>query len=475
LLELINSLDGLEGERWLMTRWVTGAGGQCAQQAQQYAQQYAQAIGPRSRRRTVWVRRFGLGVAIGLVLGIWGGEASLATSRKAKPEPEPTPAIFLPNPLLQETPDPLLPQPPRPLNATERTQLVATLAVMDAEANALLAAGNAPAAFERWQRVLRLHRALGPLEEVQALGRISEIAWRETETTQVRWIAERLQVLQEEATLAQNVAQLEAIGQAYLQIRDQKLALGVYEPLLAEARQQRNFAQEQATLLTIARLYLDWLDYANAANIYQELLQSVRSYPPTAPKPELTPIAILQQLAYIYQQDRQFQAAIPVLQELITTAQAQQRLEPIPGWLVELADSHQAIAQLEAAALRYQDAYTLAIAQQQFARASDALNKLALLYQSQNQPDAALQVYQVLLDVGQRSYDYYGMMNTYDQIGQIQLLLRAYPQAIGAFQQGLALAQQLRFREDYFSQRIQSVHSGTSQGQTLPAAPPNYP
>lgn len=390
---------------------------------------------------------------------------SLAADRNTKPEPAPTPDIFLPNPLLQETPDPLLPQPPRSLNATERTQLVTTLAVMDAQANALLTAGNAPAAFELWNRVLRLHRALGPLEEVQALGRIGEIAWRETQTTQVRWIAERLQALQAQATLSQNVALLGAIGQAYLQIRDQKLALGVYEPLLAESRQKRNFAQEQATLLTIARLYLNWLDYANAAKTYQELLTSVRSYPPTTPNPEFTPMAILQQLAYIYQQDRQFQAAIPVLQELIATAQAQQQLEPIPGWLVELADSHQAIAQLEAAALRYQDAYTLAIAQQQFARASDALNRLALLYQRQNQPDAALQVYQVLLDVGQRSYDYYGMMNTYDQIGQIQLYLRAYPQAIGAFQQGLALAQQLKFREDYFNQKIQSVHSGQSQGQ----------
>ncbi len=397
-----------------------------------------------------------------------GLPASLAADRPAKPEPAPTPDIFLPNPLLQERPDPLLPQPARPLKAAERTQLVTTLAVMDAQANALLAAGNAPAAFELWNRVLRLHRALGPLEEVQALGRIGEIAWRETETTQVRWIAERLQVLQAQATQSKDTALLGVIGQAYLQLRDQRLALGVYEPLLAESRQQQNFTQEQAMLLTIARLYLNWLDYANAANTYQELLTSVRRYPPTTPNPELTPMAILQQLAYIYQQDRQFQAAIPVLQELIATAQAQQQLAPVPGWLVELADSHQAIAQLEAAALRYQDAYTLAIAQQQFARASDALNKLALLYQSQNQPDAALQVYQVLLDVGQRSYDYYGMMNTYDQIGQIQLYLRAYPQAIGAFQKGLALAQQLKFREAYFNQKIQLAQGGTSADQDLP-------
>ncbi len=435
-------------QRWAMRSWW-----RCAQ---------------RSRGRGYWLSGVLLGIAIGWGLLTGAEPASLAADRRAKPEPAPTPDIFLPNPLLQEIADPLLPQPPRPLNVAERTQLVAALAVMDAEANALLAAGNAPAAFELWNRVLRLHRALGSLEEVQALGRIGEIAWRETETTQVRWIAERLQALQEQATSSQNTALLAAIGQAYLQLRDQKLALGVYTPLLAESRQQRNFAQEQTTLLTIARLYLNWLDYANAANAYQELITSVRSYPPTTPNPELTPIALLQQLAYIYQQDRQFQAAIPVLQELITTAQAQQRLEPIPGWLVELADSHQAIAQLEAAALRYQDAYTLAIAQQQFARASDALNKLALLYQSQNQPDAALQVYQVLLDVGQRSYDYYGMMNTYDQIGQIQLNLRAYSQAIGAFQQGLALAQQLRFREEYFHQRLQSIQSGTSQSQHLP-------
>lgn len=443
-----------------MQRRTTGARGQPAQ---------------RWPKGWNWPSRLVFSLTLGIVLGTGSLSTTLAADRNAKPQPAPTPAIFLPNPLLQETPDPLLPQPPRPLNPAERSQLLTTLAVMDAQANALLTAGNAPAAFELWNRVLRLHRALGPLEEVQALGRIGGIAWRETETTQVRWIAERLQAIQAQAMLSPNfsqkVALLEAIGQAYLQIRDQKLALGVYNPLLAESRQQRNVVQEQATLLTIARLYLNWLDYANAAKAYQELLASVRSYPPTPSNPELTPIAILQQLAYIYQQDRQFQAAIPVLQELIATAQSQQQLAPIPGWLVELADSHQALAQLEAAALRYQDAYTLAIAQQQFARASDALNKLALLYQSQNQPDAALQVYQVLLDVGQRSYDYYGMMNTYDQIGQIQVYLRAYPQAIGAFQQGLALAQQLKFREAYFNQKIQAIHSAQSQGQPLPGSP----
>ena len=52
---------------------------------------------------------------------------------------------------------------------------------------------------------------------------------------------------------------------------------------------------------------------------------------------------------------------------------------------------------------------------------------------------------------------YYGMMNAYDQIGQIQLDRKQNQQALVAFKQGLGLAKQLKYRQDYFTAQIQKI------------------
>ncbi len=49
-------------------------------------------------------------------------------------------------------------------------------------------------------------------------------------------------------------------------------------------------------------------------------------------------------------------------------------------------------------------------------------------------------------------------MSSYDKIGEIYLEQNAYPQALSAFQQGLKLANQLKYKEDYFTRKIESVN-----------------
>ena len=55
------------------------------------------------------------------------------------------------------------------------------------------------------------------------------------------------------------------------------------------------------------------------------------------------------------------------------------------------------------------------------------------------------------------------MMNTYDQIGQLYLQRGSYPEALAAFQNGLQLAQQLKYQETYFTQQIQQVNQRISK------------
>ena len=72
--------------------------------------------------------------------------------------------------------------------------------------------------------------------------------------------------------------------------------------------------------------------------------------------------------------------------------------------------------------------------------------------------DYALQIYQELIKVHELGYNYYGLMNTYDQIGQIYLERKNYPQALLAFQKGAELAQAIRYREQYFQTQITQIN-----------------
>lgn len=378
---------------------------------------------------------------------------------------------FPSNPLELTSPDPLLPEgaTKRPLTVAERTQLIAALQELDAQADARLKAGDRTGAFDLWHRVLRLSRWLGPVDEVKALGQIGAIAWQESDTSELRWITQRLDVLLAQANaplvpgfgnninLGQgNVVSrtnlLEALGLAYQQVRVPQSAIGVYEQILTEAKQRKDQTRVEATLNTLGEMELAWFEYPAAAAAYRELVTMAQ-----AQNDQARQQVYLQKLSFLFEQAKQPDQAVIYQQQLIDLYQQIPDPKPIPGLRLKMGDNYQKLSQLALAERSYQEAYQLAQTLQQFGYASDALQKLGRLYRDNNRTDAAIKVYRFLVAVEQQAYNYYGLMTAYDQLGQLYLDRKAYDQALVAFRQGLQLATRLKHREPYFSEQIQRV------------------
>ncbi|MBW4574936.1 MAG: tetratricopeptide repeat protein [Aphanothece sp. CMT-3BRIN-NPC111] len=361
-----------------------------------------------------------------------------------------------PNPLEMTTPDPLLPQSPlkQPLSPQERLQLKADLDELNAQAGAQFKAGNALAAYEIWHRELRLRRVLGPLEEIEALGRVGGIAWQDNQKAEVQLITKRLQAIQQEVQAKPpiDLELLRALGQAYLQVRFPGPALSAFQEILADARQRQDTAAQETTLKTIAELQMAWFDYPKAAAAYEELLTMAQ-----AQGDSVNQVFYMQQLAYIYDHAAQPENSLKAKQQLAESYLNQKALDKLPALKIAIASDYEALNQPNEAKENYQQAYDQAMSLQQFAYASEALEKLGDLYRSYGQPDTALQVYQALIEVDRQSYNLYGLMNAYDRVAQIYLEQKNYPQALAAFQQGLEVAKSLQYQETYFATQIEQV------------------
>ena len=368
---------------------------------------------------------------------------------------------FPPNPLEMILPDPLLPNLPdkRQLTLTELQKLRTDLNGLNQEAQVTLQGGYRKKAFEVWNRELRLRRYLGTLAEIEALSRVGEIAWNQNERDEVRYISQRLQVIQKEIG-QQKSADLQLwqlLGKAYQKIRLPKLGISAYEQVLTVVKQQQDSSGEIETLKNIGELYLSWFDYDQAANTYQKLLNLAVNQ-----GDKTNELGYLQQLAYIYGRGKQPQAAIDILNKLVLLYTRDQNLSEIPALKLAIAANYEYLAQKnptlkQQAFDNYQAAYTTAWQLEQYARAGEALEKLVAFYRSQKQVDAALQTGAILLETQTLANNFYGLMSAYDQIGNLYIERREYNQALTAFQKGLAIAQQLKHQESYFNQQIEKL------------------
>lgn len=370
------------------------------------------------------------------------------------PAPVPDPSVLNP---LEPQPDPLVPEMvvDRPLSPQEKDVLRAALDELSKQAEAKLQAGDLPGALELWNRQLRLRRYLGPQAEVASLQQVGEVAWRESQATELRFIALRLEQIEQEVSAQPevNYELLLQIAQAYQTVRARDQAVALYGKLLDRAKQQQDTARQKQILTALAELHVGWFDYANAAATYQELLTLADASGDQAGK-----IQALQQLGSIYEENNQPEQAIAAQQQLVEVYQKQQNFVPIPALKLSIADNYTRLNRPDLAATNYQEAFATARSVQQYAYAGDALQRLATLYQSLNRPDDALVVYQLLLDVNRQSYNTFGMMNTYDQLGQLYKERGNRSQALVAFQQGLQLAEQLKYKVDYFNTQIQQIN-----------------
>ncbi|MEA5575789.1 hypothetical protein [Anabaena sp. UHCC 0451] len=378
---------------------------------------------------------------------------------------------FPPGPLEMTTPDPLVRDTVKkqPLTAEELQKLEIALNELNQEATTKLQAGDQETAFAIWNRELRLRRFLGSLAELEALSRVGAIAqrsagiaWQENERQQVKYITDRLQVI-EKQMLTQKSTDLElwrSLAEAYQNVRIPKLAVGAYQQILTLVKKQNNNTAELETLKKIGELSLSWFDYSQAATTYQELLNLAIKQ-----NDQPNEIVYLQQLAYIYEQGKQPQQAINVLNKLAAIYTRENNLTQLPALKIAIAENYQSVARenpnlLQEAFNNYQEAYVTAWKLEQYVSASEALQKLIKLYRSQNQIDEALQASQILLETEKLTTNFYGLMQAYDQIGQLYLEKKEDPQALIAFQKGLELAQQLKHQETYFTQKIETLSKG---------------
>ncbi|MEH1768990.1 MAG: hypothetical protein V7L30_21645 [Nostoc sp.] len=399
-------------------------------------------------------------IAIATATILFSSSLTLAQSKKPKP-----PDKFPPNPLEITTPDPLSPRSPKdkqPLTLQERQKLEPALDALNQEAAAKLQAGEPEAAFEIWNRELRLRRFFGSLAEVQALSRVGAIAWNQNDGEEVKYITQRLQTIQKQAQSEKKTALIDlelwrSLGQAYQNVRSSKLAIEAYNQVLLVVRQQKDPIALVEILQTIGELHLSWFDYPKAAPIYEELLSLATSL-----DERINEITYLQRLAYIYEQTNQPQQSLNIRNKLAEIYVNENNLTKIPELKLAIASDYESLAKKDPKLLleafkKYQEAYTTAWQLQQFVPAGEALQKLIALYRSQGQTDEALQASQILVQTQAQAANFYGMMQAYDQIGQLYIERKEFPQALTAFQKGLKLAQQLKHEEAYFTGQIEKL------------------
>jgi len=396
------------------------------------------------------------------------------TKKQQEAKKKQPPDKFPPNPLeIPDPPDPLIPYDykQRPLTPDERKELAKAadrLAVIGAQR---VQANDPIGAYAAWNQELRYRRVAAYLvDEVQALGRIGDVAWGQNNNQQLRYITKRLDDirLQTEKPIAQletddktppellNAKQrsqlVEALALAYQQVRLPKIAASLFEQVLAEARQQGDDLKLETILINLGQLHLGWFDYGNAAKVYRELWQRSQAREDVFNEP-----IYLSQLIFVHEQAKQPKEAIFYQQQLIEFYRKINDPKPVPALITGIADNQQLLGQLDRAEANYQLAYKAAEPQLQWAAAGDALKKLGEMYRINNRLNSAQKIYTFLVNIEQQAYNSYGLMEAYDQLGQINLLLEQYSEAIAAFEQAREVARQLKFREDYFTAQIQKA------------------
>ncbi|MGB7522687.1 MAG: tetratricopeptide repeat protein [Spirulinaceae cyanobacterium] len=360
------------------------------------------------------------------------------------------------NPLEITTTDPLLPNPAieRPLSPLERKRIAAALNDLDAQARAELKAGNKDEAFTIWYRELRVWREFGRLEEINVLGRVGEIAFQENRKQDVQIITERLEIIQAEIEKEGELSPdlLQALGKAYEQVKAPGQALNIYEKILAKARQVGDITTEKAALNVLGKFHLAWFDYCQAANTYNDLLFLAQQESDTNQE-----VAYLEDLAYIYEQDKLPSKKITIQRQLEQLYFANQKYEKLASLKISLGDAYETLEQLDLASQNYQEAFQAAWTIQQFALASEAFQKLAQLYYENGQPEAAIEIYQELLKIDNYGYNDYSRMETFDKMAKIYLEQENYQSALQAYENGLAIATSLGYQQTYFQTQIERL------------------
>ncbi len=373
------------------------------------------------------------------------------------PAPSPSPTKELTDPLnpARFPADALVPA-NIPLTPFQRRRLKESLDQLNQDAKAQLDAGNDQAALEIWYRELRARRILGPLEEINALGRVGDIVWEKNLKNDVVIIGDRLEAIKKDQEKNKSLTPeiLSALATAYQKMRSIDEAIAIYQEIRRQAQQRGDTKAENQALGLLAELYFAKFDYPNAAATYELLLARAQ-----AGNNAYAEGIYLQKLATIYQKSSEPQNAIRIKEQLIKRAVNDKKIALVPDLKTAIGDDYQRLNEAEKASKSYQEAYTLAWSIRQYGAASLALQKLGDLYLKNGQAAYAMQIYQQRLKVEQKSYNYYGLMQTYETIAQLYRTAKQYSPALTAYQQALSLARSLRYQEqeDALLNQIQTL------------------
>ncbi|MEM6450762.1 MAG: hypothetical protein AAF703_10655 [Cyanobacteria bacterium P01_D01_bin.105] len=428
-----------------------------------------------SLRKTALLRAVS-GLALGLSLAV--GSLGAASAQQIGPQLR---QRFLSDPLTETPRDSLLPEIPieRALSPLELSALEADLQALDQVAQQLFVNGFADEAFGLWLRSLRLRRAFGPVEEFNNIQRIAEIAWNAQRPVEVQLLTLRTREIWDtvQAALglvpdelaaedpadgsqpaqrltsgdaASDVAVLEALAQTFITLRDVESSVEVYQQLIVLSDRQNIDTTIQE--VDLAELHLSWFQFAEAADVYLALLTAAK-----ASGNQQQQVAYLKPLIYSYQQANSLLNATKAQTELLALYQVQGEAEKLPVLLLAIAQNYRALNQPKNAVTYYRAAYSAAQSLDQFSVSAQVLKDLGALYSAIALNEQALGAYELLVPVEEQAYNTYGVMEAYDNIGQLQQRLGNTVEALQAFQQGLVAANQLGVREDYFIEQIEAI------------------
>jgi tetratricopeptide (TPR) repeat protein len=363
---------------------------------------------------------------------------------------------FLSDPELTEPRDPLLPEVPvlRPLSPLEKSALAEELSQLAAAAEALYLAGDTEQAFQTWIREVRLRRILGYEAEIAAMQRVGLRAWEASRSDEIQLLTLRLQQIQAELLAATplNIRLLEEVAATFEVLRDVDSAIAVYETLIVRAAQAGNTAERRRLLENLARLQESWFRFDVAGKTYQSLLSCLGGS-----GDPLKEVQYLQGAVRNYQEAGELRIAIDFQRRLLQQYQETAQVQPIPALTLAIARNYRALDDLAEARNFYLTTYSTALAQQQTNIASEALQDLAAIYLALGKTDDVLYLYEQRLAVERLSYDGYGLMQVFDDLGRLYEAQNNWEAAIAAYKEALILANHLDYRAAYFKNRLQRL------------------
>lgn len=436
---------------------------------------------------------------------IEAGQLSLLGDRAIAQQVDPQlKADFLSDPLTSKPRDPLLPpvDEPRPLRPLELRALREDLAALNQLARDQLAQGQTDEAFALLLREIRLRRIFGPVEEFNAIAAVAELAWEQQRSEEVQlltlrmreiWQAAQADIAQAETSKPEaveeggpvvesadateddaaegNTAQdqllaplsslataskqsdievLTAIARVFITLRDVDSSVAVYQQIIDLAIAQG--ADPTPIQRELAAYHLTWFQFAQAADVYLVLLDRAK-----VQGNQTLEIEYLEQLVYSYQQANSLENAARARTDLLALYQASGQEEKLPDLLLAIAQNYRALNWTNDAIRYYRSAYSVAQRFEQFSISAQVLRDLGEVYRAIALTDEALIAYNLLVPVEEQAYNDYGIMNAYDNIGQLERRKGNLAEALQAFQKALVIANRLSLDEDYFVDQIESV------------------